>query len=240
MILANHGIISSSGGFIPSTLNNDLIGLYKAESNANNSLGTYNGTALGGLTYTTGQSGDAFNMNGTTSYVNIGNTYNVETNSWSYSFWFNTNQVTGYQTLFSKVAAVGLQGRVWANINVDKIEFNFEALQNSNLITITSNQTINTNTWYNITCVLDRSDKLKLYINGTLTAVTVTSGTNNLVPYVSYNYTNGSPFRFGAYTASDYTTPIALFNGKFDEFGIWNRVLTQSEITELQTKYYPY
>ena len=64
MILSTHGIIGSSGGVLPSTLLTNLYAVYKAENNANDSLGTYNGTAQGGLTYTTGKSGNAFVFNG--------------------------------------------------------------------------------------------------------------------------------------------------------------------------------
>jgi hypothetical protein len=91
---------------------------------------------------------------------------------------------------------------------------------------------ITNNTWYHVVLVLDRTDKLKMYINGGLYPVTV-GGTNNLIPYASTNYNTTHPFRIGSYTSSDNTTPIIFFNGKIDAFNAWNRVLTQSEITEL-------
>ena len=241
MILANHGIISSSGGFIPSTLNNDLIALYKAESNANDSLGTYNGTAIGGVTYTTGKSGNAFSLNGTTGYVNVGDVMDIGTSSWSYSIWFNSSQLTAgnYYHLFTKTYAAQYIGRIWANIYNNKLLFNFE-VNTANLTTIESTLSLSTNTWYNVVYILDRNDKMKIYINGILNTVNTISGTNNLIPYASYNFNNISPFRLGAATSSDNTTPAAFFNGLIDEFGVWNRVLTQSEITELQTKFYPF
>ena len=237
MILANYGIISSSGGFIPSTLNNDLIALYKAESNTNDSLSTYNGSALGGLTYTTGQSGNAFSFNGTTSYVELGDVMDLGLTSWTYSFWFNASAITDYTVLFSKGLAGSLIGRVLSYFESGKLVLFCQPEGGTNS-TIATTTTISTNTWYHVTCVVDRADKLKIYLNGTLE--NGASSNNNLALYPTSNFNNSSPFRIGAFTAADNTTPTYFFNGKIDEFGVWNRLLTTTEITELQTKYYPF
>lgn len=237
MILANHGIVSSSGGFIPSTLNNDLIALYKAESNANDSLGTYNGSALGGVTYTTGKSGNAFDFNGTTAYVNMGDVMDIGLNSMTYSFWFNANATTNYTSLFSKMIAASSQGRVISFFESGKLVFFFQPETSVNAQVATTT-TISTNTWYHVSLVLDRADKLKIYLNGTLDNGTASN--NNLIPFGVSSYNTNHPFRIGAQTASNNVDPIGFLNGKIDEFCVWNRVLTQSEITELQTKYYPF
>lgn len=238
MILANHGIVSSSGGAIPSTLLNNLISYYKAESNANDSLGTYNGTAQGGLTYSTGKSGNSFDLNGTNAYVEFGDNHDIGLLSKSFSCWIKTTSTSGYKLIISKSFSAATGGRYYITQFDNKIQFSFDA--NGNVIVIQSNANINTNTWYHLTAVLDRTDKLKLYINGSLDASTVTAGTNNLTSYSSDNFTTTTPFRIGAYTASDNTTPSLFFTGLIDEVGVWNRVLTTTEITELQTKYYPF
>lgn len=237
MILANHGIISSSGGSIPSTLSNGLVSVYKAESNANDSVGSYNGTSYGGLTYVSGKSGNAFSLNGTTAYVDMGDVLDVGLNSWSYSMWFNTAVSTTEQHLFSKALAGGLTGRFSASLQNDKVKFFLET--NGGVAFIETLNSISINTWYNVVFVVDRSSVLDIYLNGTLQSVNRT-GVLNIAPYSASNFNTTCPFRFGCYTASDNTTALPSFNGKFDEFGIWNRVLTQSEITELQTKYYPF
>jgi len=232
-------LINSMGsGAIPSTLNTDLYAVYKAENNANDSLSTYNGSAIGGVIYTTGKSGNSFDLNGTTGYINIGDVMDVGLYSWTYSMWFNANTLSGYQTLFSKTIAAGLEGRIWGLINNNKIEFALQ-VSSSNII-ISTNNTILSNTWYNVIFILDRSDKLKIYLNGALQSTTDLGSINNMNSYPVVNYNTNCPFRIGTYTASDNTTPTSLFSGKIDEFNVWNRVLTGSEITELQTKYYPY
>lgn len=242
MILANHGTISSSGGLPPSTLNNNIIAMYKAESNANDSLSTYNGTAYGGLTYASGKSGNAFSFNGTTSYVDMGDVMDIGLNSWSYSFWCNQNN-TADKVPFSKTRAMSETGRIWTTILSNKLDFNFQP-SGFGTITITSTQNISVNTWYNFVFVFDRSDKMKIYINGVLETVTNLGITNNLTSYSSDNYNTASPFRLGAYTSADNITPLPSWSGLMDEVGVWNRVLTQSEITELYNsssgKFYPY
>ena len=217
-----------------SSLKTSLVAAYNGESNANDSFGSNNGTAMGGLTYTTGKIGNAFNFNGTTSYVNRGDVLDVGTSSWSYSMWFNASQLTSgnYYTLFSKSIAASLVGRVWMTMNGNKIEIGFD-VASGQFIVLSTVSTFNTNTWYHVVYVLDRSDKLKLYVNGIAQTLTTTNGNNNLIPYSSSNYNTNNPFRIGSYTSADNTTPAALFNGQIDAFNIYNRVLTSSEITEL-------
>jgi len=226
----------------PSSLNNGLMFVYKAENNANDSLGTNNGTPQGGLTYTTGKSGNAFNFNGTTAYVDMGDVMDIGLNSWTYSMWINANNVSS-GLLFAKTRATGLSGRVWAGFNGGKLYFAFD-VSNALSIVIETTTTYITNTWYNFTCVLDRSSNLKMYVNGSLASYTSIQHTNDMTPYTSTDYNNNTPFRFGCFTQSDNVTPYAFYNGKLDEFNVWNRVLTPAEITELYNsgsgKFYPF
>ena len=68
MFLFNNGIIATPAS---NPLWDSLYAAYKAESNANDELGTYNGTANGGLTYGTGVDGNSFAFNGTNAYVSL-------------------------------------------------------------------------------------------------------------------------------------------------------------------------
>lgn len=234
-------LINSMGsGAIPSTLNTGLFAVYKAENNANDSLSTYNGTAYGGLTYTTGKDGNGFNFNGTTSYVDMGDVMDIGTSSWTYSMWFNATNAFFTQTVFSKTIAAGVRGRIWVQIDNNKLLFGFDADATNVIIVETPSLSILANTWYHAVFVLDRNDKLKLYLNGSLVSLTTTNGTNNLTSYSATNYNTNNPFRIGVFTNSDNISASQFYNGKIDEFNVWNRVLTTTEITELQTKYYPF
>ena len=244
MILSTHGIIGSSGGAVATTLNTNLLSAYKAESNANDSLGTYNGTAQGGLTYSAGKSGNAFAFNGTNAYVELGDVMDVGTNSWSYSIWFNPTQVFITMFLFGKTIAAGVRGRVISLIDNSKLQIIFDADASNVIIVETPGTTILANNWYHAVVQIDRTDKVKLFLNGSAVTLATTNGTNNLAPYSANNYNTNNPFRIGAGTNSDNVTPSTFYSGKIDEVGIWNKVLTPTEVTELYNsgagKFYPY
>lgn len=231
MILANHGIISSAGGLPPSTLLTNLYAVYKAESNANDSLGVYNGTAQGGLTYSAGKSGNAFTFNGSNAYVSLPNNSLNFTGDFSISLWVNLASLSGVQYLFNNFKQVGLTNYygyiIFAYNNYIYFRNCDGSLNTHDTITPFSS----TNSWSNIVIIRKTSVTNKIYINGVLA---VSGGAVNpvydsVMPYSrigSYNDSNGDKF---------------LANGsKIDEVGLWNRELTQSEITELQTKYYPF
>jgi len=233
-----------SGIVIPSTLSNSIYSVYKAENNTNDSFGSRNGTPMGGLTYTTGKSGQAFNFNGTTSYIDMGDVMDVGTSSWSYSMWFNATNTFFTQTLFGKTIAAGVRGRIWGAIDNYKLVIGFDADAANVIIVETPALSVLSNTWYHAVFILDRNDKLKLYLNGSLVSLTTINGTNNVTPYTATNYNTNNPFRIGAYTASDNTTAFQFYVGKIDEFNIWNRAITSTEATELYNsgtgKFYPY
>lgn len=239
MILATHGILANAT--LPSTLNTGLVAVYKAESNTTDSIGSYNGTAMGGLTYTTGKSGNAFDFNGTTSYVDMGDVMDSGTNSWTYSCWINTNNSTS-GIIFSKAQAIYLSGRFAGFIGNNCVGLLFH-IDNNVIVVETSNGSISTNTWYHIVFMVYRPGNLRIYINGSIQTLTTTSGSNVLAPYTN-NLNTTNPFRIGAYTAADNVTPSTFFNGKIDEFSVWNRGLSDPELAELYNsgngKFYPY
>ena len=247
MILANHGIISSSGGLPPSTLLTNLYAVYKAENNANDSLGAYNGTAQGGLTYSAGKSGNAFDLNGTNSYVDYVDVLDVGLSSFSYNLWCFPTNLSFSRCLFSKTSWSAGGGRHALRVDSGLLVV-YLILNDGKLIEIRDNSTVlNGNQWYNLTVVYDRSDKIKIYVNGVLSTNIGSLGTatNNLIPYASDNLNNSFPFRIGCLSGdgSGSLNPNAFFQGKIDEFCVWNKALTQSEITDLYNsgtgKFYP-
>jgi len=242
-IIQNGQVAWFSGAQPPSTLNNNIYSVYNAENNTNDSFGSRNGTAMGGLTYTTGKIGNAFNLNGTTSYVDFGDNFDIGTSSWSYACWINTNSTAASQQIFSKTISGSQTGRYSASlVNGIDVRFFFEA-ESTNLIDIRLINTNVLNQWNHYVFIFDRSDKMKIYRNGVLTSPTVISGTNNLIPYPG-SFGTQRPFRIGAGTASDGVTASNFFSGQIDAFNVWNRVLTATEVTELYNsgngKQYPF
>lgn len=81
------------------------------------------------------------------------------------------------------------------------------------------------NQWTFIVMTLDGNDTLKFYVNVNLV---------NSQNYPTNSILNG-PFKIGAGTNQAINSNRFLFNGKLDDIGIWNRALTQAEITGLYT-----
>ena len=233
-----------------STLNTGIYAAYNAENNANDSFGSRNGTAQGGLTYSTGKSGNAFDLNGTNSYVDCGDNFDLGLSSWTYSTWVYPTNLSFNRTLFTKMSWLGTAGSFDFIITGALLQFYIQLDSAKNIVLRADSPTISGSTWTNITAVVDRTDRIKLYINGSLLTNVVDLGSfnnNNLSTYSAVNYNTSLPFRIGCSNGADVsnpTNPARFFQGKLDEFNIWNRVLTQSEITELYNsgngKQYPF
>lgn len=240
MILANHGIISSSGGLPPSTLLTNLYAVYKAENNANDSLGAYNGTAQGGLTYSTGKSGDAFTFNGSNAYVGLPNNSMNFTGDFSISVWSNFQGVSGtVQTLLGNLTYDGTYsyGYILSYYNQD---LTFQIRNISGNISLSYSTSALFNSWNNVVITRKASTGTKIYINGNL----VTSNLDTRNPSYAATMT---PSIGAANYGPTYSNLVQYYcdnNTKLDELGIWNKELTTTEITELYNtsagKFYPY
>jgi hypothetical protein len=238
MILASHGIISSSGGVPPSTLLTNLYAVYKAESNANDSLGAYNGTAQGGLTYSAGKSGNAFVGNGTNAYVSLPN------NSWNFTGTFSINIWAYLSTSNINSALISNYyyssggrdyGFILEHQNNGNLRFYMQTASNSE-VAVSTSYAGKYNGWKMITVTKLQNLSLKMFIDG------VNVGINYNTPDIYYNSTNYSSV--GAVLWNGGSSGYLENNGKIDEVGIWTKEVTTTEITELYNsgsgKFYPF
>jgi hypothetical protein len=194
----------------------------------NNALGTNNGTAQGGLTYGVGKVGTAFQFNGSNSVVTLPvNSMNF-TGDCSFSFFVNLGTVgSSTQTVFSSENWTGSGGDRGYLINFINGVLYFEGYNNSTFVVrCPSTTTVSANQWYHFT-ITKTSSQVKMYMNGSLQTTTNYTGVINYNPTVypaigALYYQNGTnSYNF-------------ISNGsKIDAFNAWNKVLTQSEITEL-------
>jgi len=234
MILSLNGIIAGRGA---SPLLTNLLAVYKAENNANDSLGINNGTAQGGLTYTTGKSAQAFTFNGTNACV-LMPVNSMKKTTFSMNFWL-FNPVSQYLTLFSDWGNDGASKGFYldlSNLSSHTIRFNgFNSGTNVLAINASGSATF-LNRW-SMTTLTISGTSLKIYLDGVLKA----SGTmSNTINYVANSYPC-----IGAQKLNNNTPVQYLANGtKIDELNIWDREITSTEITELYNsgtgKFYPY
>jgi hypothetical protein len=215
-----------------------LVGYWPFNGNANNisgsnNNGTVNGAAL--IADRFGNINSAYSFNGISDYIRVVNSPSLNNSSFTLSGWFNTNNLP----LNPGEDAKGIVGKWWQTPSVCESNYNsFLTVltkpigQNNSYLggatdlyagdVFYSNTSVNTNNWYHFIFIHDEMIGGKLYINGVLTNSNLLDGsvcnsTNDLI--IGADILSGSVYRF--------------FNGKIDDIGIWNRALTQEEITNL-------
>jgi hypothetical protein len=199
------------------------IALYEFENNANDSTGSYNGTASN-VTYSTDSIIGTYSasFNGSSSYIDTNYTLPADS-TYSISLWFNTTYTGTYNTILSdhpsNGAAVG--SRIYFGI-INGSTFNILLANGS---TFWTDNTVNISSyvdgnWHNINLTLDGTS-VKLYIDGDLINTytsTVSAGTAG-----SQSIVLG---RLGDYNGE-------YFNGSIDQVRIFDRQLNGDEVWKL-------
>lgn len=200
-------------------LDNGLESYYQLEEYSGaviDSVGHWNGT-YDGERRVDGIFDKGYRFNGTNDNVSFvtNNALNL-TENMSFFAWINTSD------LGLRPQAIVQKGDL--SVSYAFVVFNNGSLfyfHDSNRPYIWSNVSITTNnTWHHVGFVRDETAKdIKLYLDGFLVGYTAYSTTP-----ISQNF----PARFGSYNFGS-----SNFGGVMDEIGIWNRTLSQAEITYL-------
>ena len=128
--------------------------------------------------------------------------------SWGYgdASQSSANKAFGF---FSNLnAAIGIWQSFGASENNEQYSYNFQ-----------------TNAIYHLVVTIDNNGFFKFYINSNLVYI------NQIVGMATVE--NGGVFRFGRSTHTNTDGWAGYFFGTLDDIGIWNRALTQQEITNL-------
>ena len=202
---------------VPSNVpTNGLVGYWPFNGNANDESGNGNNGTVNGATLTTDRNGVANKAYSFDGISNVISTNRVSLNTFSFSGWYNLNEIQTYSPIIDAYNAT------W-EVLINSSKPNFvkwiasPGTYNENICTNISN---NVNQWYHIVSIYS-SNKVDIYINGFY----VQSFTNIIL-----STSNGS-YNFGASISGS----TQYLNGKLDDFGIWNRALNQQEITALYT-----
>ena len=220
--------------YVPKT---GLIGWWPFNGNAQDESGNGNhGTPMNGVLLSADRFANtnaAYSFDGVDDYIEILNSssLNSPTQAITISIWFKINNWynvdnSGWFTIMSKSNLSSSYGNYRSGL-----ELNASGLQ-SFYGTFNSDHIVNTinlqlNTWNQIVYTIDDVNNLgKIYLNGILLLQGVTT-------YTGWTTTNTMPLILGM----DQPGFVDYANGSLDDIGIWDRVLTQSEIDELyQTK----
>lgn len=216
------GVVASSiQQSSPSPLLTGLAAYYKLDESSGNALdavGAHNGTVTSATQNVTGKINTCYTFNGSSSNINIGT---VSTSSvFTYAAWIKTSSAT-YQCI---IAGKGIgSGSTYFRVNNTG---NLGLANADNVFIGGSAANVNTGSWIYVAVTYNSSGTYVFYVNGTASG----SGTNL------------QTFSFGNYSIG--LQGNEYFNGQIDEVGIWNRVLTSTEITTLYNsgmgKSYPF
>ena len=217
--------INSSTDLAPSLLTG-IVSYWTLDETTGNAIdvagGLNNGIPTNVTQHITGKINTAYGVNGTSSYIDMGNKANLSlTTSGSVSAWIYPTDVTHMGLIVSK-----------GNPGSDLNGYNLGFLYNTLYWELASGTTriqgsyalaghIVNNTLYLVTLTWDGSNVI-LYLNG----VAVSAPVTQTVTPVSNVY----PFRIGARGDN---LGRSLFQGKIDEVGVWSRALSASEVTSL-------
>ncbi len=194
-------------------------GLTYSDSSSNNNDGTVTGAGVSHSTDVPPVScfNDPYSVSFDSSgdYVSIPDNATMDpTDQISIVFWMKANNVSnGYQHIVFKQGPVVTSYGVWLSDNHVYMEDNDNTVRS-----LTSNATINTDTWYFIAVTYD-GDTQKLYINSDL-------DNSQPLPGITLTYEN-SPVKIGS---GDYNN---AFDGYVDDLRIYSTALTATQVADL-------
>jgi Concanavalin A-like lectin/glucanases superfamily len=182
----------------------NLVAYYKLDTNSNDSVGSVNGTDTS-VTYGTGiQSGGAV---ASTSLISLGAGVALGT-TWSIQAWFKPNTAGGSGDYGYILGKLGGSTAAILTRNTGK-------LQVFNSATTTASYAMSA---WNHVVVTYTGSSVKVYLNGTLD-----STHSFTIPTVTVD----------AFLKADVYGFSDRFDGTVDEIGLWTRVLTAGEVTDL-------
>ncbi len=211
------------------------VGWWKAETDANDSVGGNNGTLLGTTTFAPGKFGQAFSLDGTDSCgVSIPDSAALKPANVTVDAWVEFNSLDstdavkpGLQYIVFKQNSRSSEFEGYSlfkfrdNNGLDRFRFAISAADGTQT-SADSTTTITVGQFYHVAGTYDGTT-LSIYVNGVLEASTV--------PGFSLDY-GTEPLFFGTSGVSSFDGKL---NGLLDDVGIYNRALTAAEIQAIFT-----
>jgi hypothetical protein len=220
------------------TITASMSNLWKAENNANDSIGSVNGTMTNGATFSTGKLGTySFLFDGVNDYVALPTGSLEFTGDFTVSMWVNATNWSSTRTLIN-AADINSSGNHWNGWYIDvntygKVGF-YQANNGTFNNSLYSNTYLPSGIWSLLT-VTRTSTTSSMYINGSLVA---TVANTISIAYSSTNYPTIGVQRYLSGSFQEW------FLGNMDEIGTWTRALTANEILGLYNggtgQTYPY
>jgi hypothetical protein len=181
-------------------------------------LGTFNGTT--GSQWTAGKIGYALSFNGTNNYVSLPTAGVAPSSGLTIAAWINPSTVSVNSSLygFGPKSGCNPSGQYLSVNSSGKVTYLFGCGG-----TLTSSTTLTAGTWYHVALTVDSSKNATIYINGSAVAGPTNESSGQSV-------TTGNDLIGVEWAAGSLAQ---YFNGIIDEVGVWNVVLTGTQISTL-------
>ncbi len=203
-----------------------LIAYYPFNGNANDASGNgHDGTEMGSFSYTNGISGPAAVFNGTNSKIQIPHDENLNLDDhFTISLWIKSNGANPYVGLLSKIQSnVPRNGYLLnANTSLGDVMMGMNKSWPSVQGYASSTNSVLDGKWRHIVTTYDNAN-LSLYVDDQL---------HMRVAYTNGLSINSMPLYIG-WDPYYITSQQRYFNGEMDELRIYNRALSESEISDL-------
>lgn len=231
-LLAVVVIHAQTPSYVPS---NGLVGWWPFDGNANDLSENNNDGVVNGAVLTTDRNGvenAAYLFDGDNDNIEVPNSPSLQVSSITISGWVkcNTAPIVGESGMMSIVSKwfhlldCGAESDTYI-ATLSNYNFSIRMEAASSLYpgsTIISGSDINLDEWVFVTYVHDELSGGRVYLNA------VSAGSNSVTGEIC---TSTNSLLFGA--DSDLGELWRFFSGALDDFGIWNRALSQDEITGL-------
>jgi hypothetical protein len=207
---------------------NGLVGWWPFNGNANDESGNGNNGIASDALITTdrfGSSNSAFQNGQLTPLISVSN-LTINSSSYTCSYWIKYSSLP-ISTSISDVSHEWLNGGTFATFRQTNATLSFAAGGSNgiaNQVMLNTPNSIDTIGWHHI-LILRTNQIMKTYIDGVNVATDSLVQNGSLIASKTL-YLGGDP-------QNTNQNPLAKFNGKIDDVGIWNRALTQQEIIDM-------
>lgn len=227
LILTTQLVNAQVPSYVPT---NGLVGYWPFNGNANDQSGNGNNGTVNGATLTTDRNGNAnsaYSFDGLNDYITIPNSTSLSNMTGiTISAWFNINQWDvinnqGWFPILSKTNSFSYgKYRLGANTSVAG-EPSIYGNLSTDATGISQNNLYSLNQWNQIVITISNGNST-IALNGVQVF-------NGVTTFTGWSTIDNLPLLIG----NDIPGIEDYANGKIDDIGIWNRALTQQEITNM-------
>ncbi len=206
----------------------------RAEGTATDSAGSNNGTLNGGVSYTAGKVGQAFDLPGNVGdYVRVPDSPALSpTAAISVELWVKGTAPTGLSYLLAKGPANGGNASYAFYTLTGGLQFYVSAASGLTL-SADAGGSIWNNAWHHVVGVYDGAS-VQLYVDGV--QVGTGSAANGALQYNASAFTPDLFVGTYALVPGVYPSGNLPFKGQLDEIGVFNRALTPTEIQKVASQ----